>query len=297
VDGVVTAEMDPAATVAGPAAEPVAGPAIEPVAEPVAGPSIELVAEPVAEPAAEPVEITGSVHSYDVSTGVDGPGTRFVLFTAGCPLRCLYCANPDTWRMRDGTRMTVSEVLDEIGKYRRFIQVSGGGVTITGGEPLLQPRFTGAVLRRCRELGLHTALDTSGYLGDRADDALLADISLVLLDIKAWDASLYRRITGADLHPTLRFARRLARLGRPAWIRYVLVPGLTDRLDHVDALAAFVAKLPNVEHVDVLPYHRLGMFKYERLGLRYPLEGVRPPEPELLAQVHERFRAHGVVSR
>lgn len=240
---------------------------------------------------------SSAVHSWDISTGVDGPGTRFVVFTAGCPLRCLYCHNPETWRMRDGERMSVDEVMAEIVKYRRFIEVAGGGVTVSGGEPLLQPAFTGELLRRCRELGLHTALDTSGYLGDRATDELLGDTDLVLLDIKAWDASLYRRLTGGPLAPTLRFARRLASLNRPAWIRYVLVPGLTDRADDIDGLAAFIATLPNVEHVDVLPYHRLGLAKYEKLGLRYPLAGVEPPSVELLDRVRARFRAHGLATR
>ncbi|MFC4536055.1 pyruvate formate-lyase-activating protein [Sphaerisporangium dianthi] len=248
------------------------------------------------EPSTAPCE-RGSVHSFDISTGVDGPGTRFVLFTAGCPLRCLYCHNPETWRMREGHRETADAVMAEIGKYRRFIQVAGGGVTISGGEPLLQPAFTGELLRRCHDSGLHTALDTSGYLGERATDAMLADTDLVLLDIKSFDPAVYRRLTGAPLAPTLRFARRLAELGRPAWIRYVLVPGLTDAESHIDGLAEFVATLPNVEHLEVLPFHRMAAHKYADLGLRYPLADVEPPSAELLERVHARFRAHGVDSR
>lgn len=239
---------------------------------------------------------TGVISSWDLSTGVDGPGTRFVLFTGGCPLRCLYCQNPETWRMRDGRRVTVDEVMTEIGRYRRFVSVAGGGVTISGGEPLLQPAFTGELLRRCREGGLHTALDTSGLLGDRASDALLADTDLVLLDIKAYDPALYRRLTGGPLEPTLRFARRLERLGRPVWVRFVLVPGLTDAPENVDGLAAFVSGLGNVERVDVLPFHRMATAKYRRLGLRFPLAGVAPPDRALLERVHAQFRAHGVPS-
>lgn len=239
----------------------------------------------------------GSVCSWDLSTGVDGPGTRFTVFTAGCPLRCLYCHNPETWRMRDGRVVTAGELMAEILKYRRFLQVAGGGVTVSGGEPLLQPAFTGELLRRCRAAGLHTALDTSGYLGERATDAMLADTDLVLLDVKSWDPRLYRRLTGAPLAPTLRFARRLAELNRPTWIRFVLVPGLTDAEENVAGLAAFAATLRNVEHVDVLPFHRMAAGKYERLGLRFPLAGVAPPGPELLARVHEQFRRHGVASR
>ncbi|MCP9948952.1 pyruvate formate-lyase-activating protein [Actinomadura madurae] len=241
--------------------------------------------------------LTGAVNSWDLSTGVDGPGTRFVVFTGGCPLRCLYCENPETWRMRGSPRTTVDELMAEIAKYRRFISVAGGGVTISGGEPLLQPAFTAEILHRCHTLGLHTALDTSGYLGDRADDALLADTDLVLLDIKAWTPALYRRLTGRDLAPTLRFAERLAELREPVWVRYVLVPGFTDAPEEVEGVASFVAALPNVEHVDVLPFHRLGAAKYQRLGIPFPLAEVEPPTAELVARIRSEFRAHGVTAR
>ena len=159
-------------------------------------------------------EVTGSVHSWDISTGVDGPGTRFVVFTAGCPLRCMYCHNPDTWSGRSGRRVNAASVLALAGRYRRFIAAAGGGLTVSGGEPLLQPAFTRAVLTGARELGLHTALDTSGYLGSRADNALLDATDLVLLDIKAHDPAIARLVTGRDSAPTLAFARRLA--ARPA---------------------------------------------------------------------------------
>ncbi|MFC4061586.1 pyruvate formate-lyase-activating protein [Planomonospora corallina] len=269
---------------------PTALPAVIPTVIPTGAPA------PAGTPAgSEPV--IGSVHSWDISTGVDGPGTRFVVFTSGCPLRCLYCHNPDTWRMRDGTRTTVDELVARAERYRRFVQIAGGGVTVSGGEPLMQPVFTGEILRRCRELGLHTALDTSGYLGHRASDALLADTDLVLLDIKSWNPATYRKVTTRDLDPTVRFARRLAELERPTWVRFVLVPGLTDAEENVDGLAAFVATLPNVEHVDVLPYHRMAESKYGRLGLPYPLPGTEPPSAELLERVHAQFRAHGVRSR
>ncbi|MFI7416505.1 pyruvate formate-lyase-activating protein [Nonomuraea sp. NPDC049684] len=239
---------------------------------------------------------TGVISSWDLSVGVDGPGPRFVVFTCGCPLRCQYCHNPETWRMRDGRRTTTDEIMDEIGKYRRFLAVSGGGVTVSGGEPLLQPRFTAELLARCHDGGLHTALDTSGLLGVRATDAMLADTDLVLLDIKSFDPATCRRVTGGPVEPTLRFARRLAELGRPTWIRFVLVPGLTDAPANVDGLARFVAGLGNVERVDVLPFHRMATAKYERLGLPYPLADVAPPDQALLDRVHAQFRAHGVTS-
>ncbi|MGX1910036.1 pyruvate formate-lyase-activating protein [Streptomyces phaeochromogenes] len=239
---------------------------------------------------------TGRIHSWDLSTGVDGPGTRFVLFVNGCPLRCLYCANPDTWHMKDGREATVDEVMAEIDKYRGFITTAGGGVTITGGEPLLQPAFTGAILRRCKEAGLHTAVDTSGFLGARATDELLADTDLVLLDIKAFEIATYRKLTGGELAPTLSFATRLDRLGIPVWIRYVLVPGWTDDPEAVDGLAGFVAGLGNVDRVDVLPFHKLGASKYEALDIPFPLRDNPVPEPALAERVREQFREHGLVA-
>ncbi|WP_374117263.1 pyruvate formate-lyase-activating protein [Streptomyces sp. MNU76] len=239
-------------------------------------------------------QVSGRIHSWDLSTGVDGPGTRFVLFVSGCPLRCLYCANPDTWHMRDGRQASVDEVMAELDKYRAFITTAGGGVTLTGGEPLLQPAFTGAVLRRCKEVGLHTALDTSGFLGARATDELLADTDLVLLDIKSFDVATYRKLTGGSLAPTLSFATRLDRLGVPVHVRYVLVPGWTDDPEAIDGLGAFLAGLSNVDRVDVLPFHKLGAHKYDVLGLPFPLRDTATPAPELTERVREQFREHGL---
>ncbi|MGY4742210.1 pyruvate formate-lyase-activating protein [Streptomyces sp. ATMOS53] len=238
----------------------------------------------------------GRIHSWDLSTGVDGPGTRFVLFVSGCPLRCLYCANPDTWHMRDGREVTVDEVMAEIEKYRAFVTTAGGGVTVTGGEPLLQSAFTGEVLRRCKEAGLHTALDTSGFLGARATDELLADTDLVLLDIKSFDIGTYRKLTGGHLAPTLSFATRLDRLGVPMRIRYVLVPGWTDDPRSVDDLADFAAGLGTVERVDVLPFHKLGSPKYEALGIPFPLRDTPSPARDSVERVREQFRERGLAA-
>ncbi|MFF4544638.1 pyruvate formate-lyase-activating protein [Streptomyces sp. NPDC001435] len=238
----------------------------------------------------------GRIHSWDLSTGVDGPGTRFVLFFSGCPLRCLYCANPDTWHMRDGREVTVDEVMAEIEKYRPFVTTAGGGVTLTGGEPLLQSAFAATVLRRCKEAGLHTALDTSGFLGARATDELLADVDLVLLDIKSFDVNTYRKLTGGELSPTLNFATRLDRLGIPMWIRYVLVAGWTDAPEPIDGLAHFVAGLPAVQRVDILPFHKLGAAKYDSLGIPFPLKDAPRPSAELIERVREQFRAQGLAA-
>jgi pyruvate formate lyase activating enzyme len=240
--------------------------------------------------------LTGAVHSWDLSVGVDGPGTRFVAFLAGCPLRCRFCHSPDTWYRRSGRRRTVDELMAEVVRYRRFIAVAGGGVTISGGEPLLQPRFTGEVLRRCHDLGLHTALDTSGFLGARADDALLDATDLVLLDVKSRDPATYRRVTRTgEVAPTLRFGRRLAARGVPVWIRFVLVPGLTDDESNVAGVADFAAELGTVERVEVLPFHRLGAHKYAELGLTFPLADTAPPSTALLDRVRGQFADRGLA--
>jgi pyruvate formate lyase activating enzyme len=243
---------------------------------------------------AGPATVTGSVHSWDLSTGVDGPGTRFVVFTAGCLLRCVYCHNPDTWSERNGRRMSAAEVLAQAARYRKFISAAGGGLTVSGGEPLLQPAFTRAILTGAKELGLHTALDTSGYLGTRADDELLDATDLVLLDIKSFDPAIARRVTGRSIAPTLAFARRLAARHQPVWVRFVLVPGWTDDPGNVAALAGFTASLGNVERVDVLPFHALGAPKYAALGLDYPCAEVTPPAAGQIAQVRAAFTAAGL---
>jgi pyruvate formate lyase activating enzyme len=241
--------------------------------------------------------VSGSVHSWDLSSGVDGPGTRFVVFLAGCPLACLYCHNTDTLRMRNGKRTTADTVVEEALKYVPFIRAAGGGFTISGGEPLLQPDFTGEILRRCHgELGLHTALDTSGFLGARASDALLADVDLVLLDIKSWDRELYLRLTGRPLEPTLAFARRLAELGKEVWVRFVLVPGLTDATENVAGVASFAASLGNVGRVDVLPFHKLGAAKWEQLGAEFTLTDTPVPTAEQVSRARGIFTDCGLYA-
>ncbi|MGW8954248.1 pyruvate formate-lyase-activating protein [Streptomyces sp. NPDC055709] len=237
----------------------------------------------------------GSVHSWDLSTGVDGPGTRFVAFLAGCPLRCLYCHNPDTWRMGDGKRTSADDMIAEAGKYSRFIAASGGGATVSGGEPLLQPVFTGELLHRMKhELGLHTALDTSGFLGSRASDALLRDTDLVLLDIKSWDPDTYRKVAGRTVEPTLAFARRLADLGQEVHVRFVLVPGLTDDPANIEGVAAFAAGLGNVSRVDVLPFHQLGRSKWQALNMEFTLRDTPAPTATQVAEAKRIFAAEGL---
>jgi pyruvate formate lyase activating enzyme len=235
----------------------------------------------------------GYCHSYETSSRYDGPGLRLVLFVSGCLLRCTYCHNPDTWHLKDGTYVSVDQVLRRIGDFAPSIQALGGGLTISGGEPMVQMAFTRRILAGARKMGLHTAIQTSGFLGDRADDTFLSEVDLVLLDIKSSDPETYRRVTGRDIAPTLRFAERLASLGKPVWIRFTLVPGETDDPANVDGIARFVAPMKNVEWVEVQPFHQMGSFKWKAIGLEYKLENTQPPSRDLVNRVIEQFRAAG----
>jgi pyruvate formate lyase activating enzyme len=237
----------------------------------------------------------GYYHSYDITGAVNGPGVRFTLFLSGCPLRCQYCHNADTWTMSDGRRVTLERMTDEIAKYAQFVKTAHGGITVSGGEPLLQIHFLEALLRRCKhDLGLHTAVDTSGFLGDRCSDELLDLVDLFLLDIKSGDPDTYHLVTSGEMEPTLGFARRLSAHGNRMWVRFVLVPGLTDAPENVEAVAAFTATLDGVERVEVLPFHQLGASKWAELKLPYQLGDVAPPEPELIERVENQFRSHGL---
>lgn len=232
---------------------------------------------PAAINASDALEVRGYVHSVESMGSVDGPGIRFIVFTSGCSLRCQYCHNPDTAYVRRGTSRSVGELVEELRNYVGFLQASGGGVTISGGDPLYQINFTRQLLRACKNLGLHTALDTSGNLGARVDDAMLADIDLVLLDIKSFDDATHRKVTKVGVQATLDFAERLCANNKAVWLRFVLVPGLTDDEQNMRDLAAYAAKMPNIERVDILPFHKMGEYKWQELGLEYQLSDT--PEP------------------
>ncbi len=240
-------------------------------------------------------DVVGFVHSYEVGTTVDGPGIRFVGFLTGCPLRCKFCHNPDTWHKHNGTAVSVSRAMRQIGKYAKVLKVSGGGITLSGGDPQVQRAFTMEIFRRCKALGLHTCIETAGRLGDRFSDQELQDIDLHILDIKGGDAAIFEQVCGHPLKPTLEFAKRLATMGRPAWIRFVLVPGLTDGRDNVEKLADLVAPLKNVERVEILPFHQMGRDKWHKLGLAYELENFEPPKADLLERVRGQFRSRGLT--
>jgi pyruvate formate lyase activating enzyme len=236
----------------------------------------------------------GFLHSFTSGGTVDGPGVRVVAWTAGCMWRCVYCHNPDTWTMSNGIPVKVSTAAAELRKYREGLKVMSGGFTLSGGEPLMQHRFAAKLFKAAKGLDIHTALDTNGFYGDKLSDNELKDIDLVLLDLKTSDPERHRRLTGMDLAPTFAFARRLAALGRPIWVRFVLVPGLTDDFDDISSLATFAASLGNVERVDVLPFHQMGRYKWKALNLPYTLANVDPPSTETVDWACGVFRAAGL---
>src|ERR1043166_6336543 len=236
----------------------------------------------------------GFLHSFTTGSAVDGPGVRVVAWTAGCHWRCVYCHNPDTWNMMNGMPVTLERAVEGIGKYRHGLKIMSGGFTLSGGEPLMQDRFAVKLFTAVKAMGIHTALDTNGHLGERLTDTELKQIDLILLDIKGWDPEKHRRLVGKEIGPTLDFARRLAQLKKPIWLRFVLVPGLTDDADDVKSIAKFAAGLGNVERVDVLPFHQMGKFKWKKLGLDYQLENIEPPSRDLVDRTCAQFRCEGL---
>ncbi|MEQ9360019.1 pyruvate formate-lyase-activating protein [Coleofasciculus chthonoplastes] len=246
-------------------------------------------------PTATPkTSVTGRIHSLETCGTVDGPGIRFVIFTQGCPLRCLYCHNPDSRCIREGQEVTVDELMTQIPKYRSYMRFSGGGVTITGGEPLMQPEFVREIFRRCQDQGIHTALDTSGYVNLDVAKPVLDHADLVLLDIKSFDPKIYFKITNVSLKPTLEFAQYLSEIKKPTWIRFVLVPNLSDNLESIEGLAQFVSTLGNVENVEVLPFHKMGEYKWQQLGYDYQLKDTPSPTPQQVQQVMDIFQRQGL---
>ena len=238
-----------------------------------------------------------SMHSWELVTGVDGPGTRMTVFLSGCPLRCLYCHNPDTMFAAKGQPVRLGDLVGRLKRYRSIFRATKGGLTVSGGEPLMQPAFVRRLLGEAKQMGIHTAIDTSGFLGVNASDALLDDLDLVLLDIKSGIPEVYRKATGRELQPTLDFARRLSERGtEEVWIRFVLVPGLTDAVENVEAVAGIVEQISVVTRVEVLPFHQMGRDKWATLELPYELADTSPPSKELTERVRNQFRARGITT-
>jgi|SRR6056297_411533 len=241
--------------------------------------------------------ITGKIHSIETCGTVDGPGIRYVFFTQGCPFRCLYCHNPDTWSLQGGREYSVEALMEDIRKYKPFMAFSGGGVTATGGDPLLQADFVEALFRACRRENIHTALDTSGCISPVKAAGVLSQTDLVLLDIKALTPEAHKTITGVQLADPLGFARHLSEIKKPVWIRYVLIPGLTDTATDLETLALFLQGLKNIERVELLAFHKMAEYKWKELGLDYRLGNVPAADDLLMEKAASIFRRYGLPVR
>ena len=237
----------------------------------------------------------GFLHSYTTGSAVDGPGIRLVAWTTACMFRCRYCHNPDTWTLSNGIPVTLERAIDGVRKYAVGLKAMHGGFTLSGGEPLMQDRFAVRLFAAVKGMGVHTAIETNGFFGDRLSDDELRLIDLVILDMKAFTAEQHERVTGIkDNEEVFVFARRLAALKRPMWLRYVLVPGLTDVDEEMRQMAEFAASLGVVERVEILPFHQLGEYKWDRLKLDYRLADTKPPSGEVIAHAIGIFQQAGL---
>ena len=233
------------------------------------------------------MSLTGRVHSIETCGTVDGPGIRFIIFLQGCLMRCKYCHNRDTWDTETGKEMTVDELMADLVQYRNYMEASGGGVTVSGGEAMLQPEFVKAIFSACKQEGIHTCLDTNGFVR-RLDDTVkgVLDVAdLVLLDIKQMDNEKHIDLTHVSNKYTLDFAKYLAKQNQSVYLRYVVLPGYTDCLDDIHALGKFIEPMKNIEKIELLPYHELGKHKWTEMGEIYPLEGVKTPSHESMEEV------------
>lgn len=236
----------------------------------------------------------GFVHSFTTGSAVDGPGVRVVAWLTGCQFRCAFCHNPDTWKMNNGMPISVKRAVEVVRQYKTSLTTMKGGLTISGGEPLMQHKFVLNVFRELKKSGIHTTLESNGYFGDRLKDDDFASIDLVMLGLKAAEPDLHKRLTKMDNAEPQAFARRLAALKRPIWIRFVVVPGWTDNVEEAGRMADFAASLGNVERVDVLPFHQMGKFKWEKLGMEYALRDAEPPSKAIVDKIIARFQSAGL---
>jgi pyruvate formate lyase activating enzyme len=239
----------------------------------------------------------GFLHSFTTGSAVDGPGIRLVAWTTSCMFRCQYCHNPDTWTLKNGIPVTLEKAIDEVRKYANGLKAMHGGFTLSGGEPLMQHRFAARLLAAVKGMGVHTAIETIGFYGEHLSDDEIKNIDLVILDMKAFTRTQHELVTGG-MHneDVLEFGNRLAELKRPMWLRYVLVPGLTDIPEEMEAVADYGASLGVVERVEILPFHQMGKYKWERLGLDYKLADTEPPTREGVAKAVSIFREAGLVA-
>ncbi len=238
--------------------------------------------------------ILGNIHSYESMGTVDGPGIRFVIFLQGCPLRCKFCHNPDTWDIKEKKiQESPEKTLKKIKRYKNYFGKKGG-VTVTGGEPLVQSEYVLELFKLCKQEGIHTALDTSGYIFNEKVKEVLKYTDLVLLDIKTIDKEIYRDLTRVELDNTLKFLNYLQEIKKPVWVRHVVVPTITDNDELLEETAKFISKFENVEMVEILPYHTLGVFKYQELGLEYPLKDIEDLGYERKVEIMEMFKKYNL---
>ncbi len=239
--------------------------------------------------------VKGQFHSYESCGTVDGPGIRFILFLQGCLMRCKYCHNRDTWDLHGGKEITVEELMKEVVTYKHFMNATGGGVTASGGEAVLQMEFVRDWFRACKAEGINTCLDTNGFVRNYSEvvDEMLEVTDLVLLDLKQLNDNIHKNLIGVSNKRTLEFARYLHQKNKRTWIRYVVVPGYTDDDDSVHRLGKFIEGMDNIEKVELLPYHRLGEHKWETLGEEYELSDVEPPPREKLEHIQQILSSYG----
>jgi len=242
------------------------------------------------------MELKARIHSVETCGTVDGPGLRYVAFFQGCILRCKYCHNPDTWKISGGTEMSADELLRDVLKYKSYMQFSGGGFTASGGEPLLQKEFLTEFFKRLKHNNIHTAVDTSGNAGYEVYhfEELFAYTDLVLLDIKAVRPDKYRNLTAVDITPALKIAEYLNSRHIPVWIRHVIVPGMTDDAGDIEELARYLKDFSNIQRVELLPFHKIGEYKWEAMKLSYSLKDTPVPEEKIIKHLTGILENHGL---
>jgi pyruvate formate lyase activating enzyme len=237
----------------------------------------------------------GRIHSFESCGTVDGPGIRFIIFMQGCLLRCKYCHNRDTWDLEGGKEVTVDEIINEAKTYKHFMKASGGGITASGGEALMQPEFIRDLFASAHAEGIHTCLDTNGYARQLSSviDEILDVTDLVMLDLKQINDEIHQNLVGVPNKRILEFAKHLQARNQKTWIRYVIVPGYSDDDDSVHRLGAFIEGMTNIEKVELLPYHQLGEHKWQTMGFDYPLAGVKAPSKETVLHIKEILESYG----
>ena len=237
---------------------------------------------------------TGRIHSTETFGTVDGPGIRCIFFFQGCPLKCKYCHNRDTWDAKIGTEYTADELIEKASKYKSYMKSSGGGITASGGEATLQADFLAELFAKAKENDIHTCLDTSGFVDIERIDKVLDNTDLVLLDLKHMDDEKSKELTGVSIQKALKLAKHLDERNIPVWIRHVLVPGITDSEDNLSKLGEFAASLNNVDRFELLPYHSIGIHKWESMGIDYELKDVRDADQDDVKKASEIIERYGI---